>query len=130
MDITLLGLTSPAALAAVALLGYIVGRRRRRVAFSSDPLPQLLADTNAVIARIESISNQLRQTMASHHSTVNRCREQIRVLSEGHGPDGDAARHVHLQALLAPTDRLSHDIALAYDELRQQICVLARLRTR
>jgi hypothetical protein len=130
MDMTLLGLTGPVALALVALLGYIVGYHQRRVASSSDPSPQLLAETNAVIARIESISNQLRQTMASHHSTVNRCREQIRVLSEGHGSDSDAARHVHLQALLAPTDRLSQDIALAYDELRQQTCVLAQLRMR
>ena len=43
--------------------------------------------------------------MATHHSTVNRCREQIRVLSESHSADSDSAPHMHLQAMLGPTDR-------------------------
>jgi hypothetical protein len=125
-----IGLTGPVALALVALLGYFVGYHQRRRAARSSVSLMSLDETDALIDKIESISNQLRQTMATHHSTVSRCREQIRVLSESHVSDADTAPHIHLQALLAPTDRLSQDIALAYDELRQHTHALARLRTR
>jgi hypothetical protein len=130
MGIAFIGLTGPVALALVALLGYIVGYHQRRRAPSDNLFLMSLDQTDALIDKIESISNQLRQSMATHHSAVNRCREQIRVLSESHVSDTDTAPHVHLQALLAPTDRLSQDIALAYDELRQHTHALARLRTR
>lgn len=129
MGITFIGLTGPVALALVALLGYFVGYRRRRAA-DGRMSPLSLDETDALIEKIESISNQLRQSMATHHYTVSRCREQIRVLSESHVSDTETTPHVHLQTLLAPTDRLSLDIALAYDELRQQTHALARLRVR
>ena len=129
MGLTITGLTAPVALALVALVGYLVGRQRRREAMGVPPLPTL-AETDALIEKIAHVSNQLRQSMATHHSTVNRCREQIRVLSESHSADSDSAPHMHLQAILGPTERLSHDIALAYDELRQHTRDLARLRTR
>ena len=128
MDITFIGLTGPVALALVALLGYLIGAHQRRRAAGRRGSAMPLDETDALIDRIESISNQLRQSMATHHYTVSRCREQIRVLSERHGSDTDTAPHVHLQTLLAPTDRLSQDIALAYDELRQHTHALARLR--
>jgi hypothetical protein len=130
MDIAILGLTGPVALALVALLGYIVGYHQRQRRPSDRELPLSLDETDALIDRIESISNQLRQSMATHHSAVNECREQIRVLSESHNSDSDTSRHMHLQAMLAPTDQLSQDIALAYDELRQHTRALARLRAR
>ena len=129
MGLTITGLTAPVALALVALVGYLVGRRRRHEAMGVPALPTA-DETDALIEKIEHVSNQLRQSMATHHSTVNRCREQIRVLSESHSADSDSAPHMHLQAILGPTDRLSHDIALAYDELRQHTRDLARLRTR
>jgi hypothetical protein len=130
MGIAFIGLTGPVALALVALLGYFVGYCQRRRASDDRVSPMSLDETDALIDRIESISNQLRQSMATHHYTVSRCREQIRVLSESHVSDTDTAPHVHLQALLAPTDRLSQDIALAYDELRQHTRALTRLRVR
>jgi diguanylate cyclase len=130
MDITIIGLTSPVALALVALLGYIVGHHQRRPQQQEPPSLLTLDETDALIDEIEGISNQLRQSMATHHVAVSRCREEIRVLSEHHASDPDDAHHMHLQAMLAPTDRLSHDIAQAYDELRQHTHALARLRTR
>ncbi|MHB8953515.1 MAG: hypothetical protein ACYC4U_11140 [Pirellulaceae bacterium] len=128
MDGTIIGLTGPVALALVALLGYLVGTRRRPATPASAADDAAAAETDALIEKIAHISDQLRQSMATHHSTVGRCREQIRVLSESHSSDSDSAPHMHLQAMLGPTDRLSHDIALAYDELRQQTRKLAGLR--
>ncbi|MHB8971633.1 MAG: hypothetical protein ACYC3X_28215 [Pirellulaceae bacterium] len=130
MGLTMTELTMPFAVVLIAFLGYLVGHRRRRRQEATPPAPHTTTDeTDSLIEKIEQLSNQLRRSMATHHSTVSRCREQIRVLSESHLPDSDSAPHMHLQAMLGPTDRLSHDIALAYDELRQHTRDLARLRT-
>ncbi len=81
-----------------------------------------------MIAKVESISNQLRRSMATHHCTVTRCRDQIQVLSQLHSHETDPTHHMHLQEVLDPTRRLTDDIALAYDELRQKSQELERLR--
>lgn len=128
MGLTLLGLATPVALAVVACLGYLVGRRSWNETAGHAVGPRVEEPTDAIIDRIEFISNQLRQSMATHHSTVNRCREQIRLLSDAHVADSDSARHMHLQAMLGPTERLTHDIAVAYDELRQHSRDLEQLR--
>lgn len=132
MGLTLVGLATPVALALVACLGYLVGRRswKEPASATSERGGPDLDKTDAIIERIEFISNQLRQSMATHHSTMNRCREQIRLLSEAHSSDSDAAPHMHLQAMLGPTERLTHDIAEAYDELRQHSRNLEQLRRR
>jgi hypothetical protein len=129
MGLTLVGLATPVALALVAFLGYCVGRRNWN-GHTDRPAEQHTQEkADAIIERIEHISNQLRQSMATRHSTVNRCREQIRLLSEAHSPESDSARHIHLQAMLGPTERLTHEIAIAYDELRQHSRHLEQLRT-
>lgn len=129
MGLTLVGLATPVALALIAFLGYCVGRR----SWSDDTVGPaehgVQEKADAIIERIEHISNQLRQSMATHHSTVNRCREQIRLLSEAHSAESDSSRHMHLQAMLGPTERLTHEIAIAYDELRQHSRHLEQLRT-
>ena len=91
-------------MALVALLGYFVGYRRRRPASDARVSPLSLDETDALIEKIESISNQLRQSMATHHCTVSRCREQIRVLSESHVSDTDN-RPAHAPAGLAGPNR-------------------------
>jgi hypothetical protein len=129
MGLTLIGLATPVALALVAFLGYCVGRSggSDQTVWPAEQAAQDKAD--AIIERIEHISSQLRQSMATHHSTVNRCREQIRLLSEAHSAESDSTRHMHLQAMLGPTERLTHEIAVAYDELRQHSRHLEQLRT-
>ncbi len=128
MGLTLIGLATPVALALVACLGYLVGRRSWKETGGRSVAPRVPEQADAIIERIEFISNQLRQSMATHHSTVNRCREQIRLLGEAHTADSDSARHMHLQAMLGPTERLTHEIAIAYDELRQHSRNLEQLR--
>jgi hypothetical protein len=129
MDIIIASMTAPVALALVALLGYWVGRHRRSSEGSGDVSRSSTPDAEQLIARIESISNQLRQSLAASHCTVTRYREEIRILSERHAADAEGTPHMHWQAVLDPTERLSHDLAVAYDELRQHTHALARLRT-
>ena len=129
MDIVTSGLTTPVALAMVALIGYTVGIYQRRA--KREELLKLsdkLRHADQLIAQVASVSDQLRCSMATHHSTVARCREEIRILGEKHTRDAEPAHHMHLQDVLAPTKRLSDDIAHAYDELRQHSQELQRLR--
>ncbi len=129
MGLLTFGLATPVALATVALIGYLVGRRWQRPAEDWETIRRRLEGTNDLIIKVESISDQLRRSMAAHHCTVARFHDQFQVLSEMHSHDTDPAHHMHLQDVLAPTQRLSDDIAQAYDELRQQTQALERLRT-
>jgi hypothetical protein len=128
MGLIFTGLTAPVALAAVALIGYVVGRARRRPSLDLEEVNRKLSQAHNLIEQVERISNQIRQCMAVHHSTVRRCRERIRVLSESHAPDTESSHHMNLQSMLAPTEELARDMVLAYDELRQHSRVLASLR--
>ena len=130
MEIAFIGLSAPVAIALVALIGYWYGRRQRPPNRRTDAIIDLkLHRTIALINQVESISDQLRRSMAIHHSNVNHCREQIRIISEQH--DGSVEPHYQdsIKEMLGPTDRLSHDIAVAYDELRQQTNELTQLRS-
>ena len=129
MGIVITGLAAPVALAVVALIGYLVGHHQRRSrANKMLELNSKLDHTNALIAQVESVSDQLRRSMAAHHSTVMRCRDQIELLSRRHANGSEPAHHMQLQDVLGPTQRLSEDIAHAYDELRQHSRSLQRLR--
>lgn len=129
MNVFLATTTAPTALALVTLLGYWAGRRARplkRTAGTGIPSPP---DTDQLLARIESISNQLRQSLAASHCRVTRYQEEIRILSQHHGAGPEGVPPAHCQAVLGPTERLSHELAVAYDELRQHTHALAQLRT-
>jgi len=131
MHIVITGLAAPVALACVALIGYLVGRRQRQQrANRLLELTRKLDETHVLITRVQKLSDQLRCSMASHHGTVTRCQEQIQILSQQHSGDADAAHHMHLLEVLGPTRRLSDDIAHAYDELRQHTSALRHLRER
>lgn len=135
MDAIFTGMTTPVALALVALLGYLVGWRARQVRQTAQRPPVAESDPDWNEARqlaeqMELISNDLRRRMASHHFVVGRFRDQIRVLSQSHAGDEEPVPHARFTEMLAPADQLSHDIATAYDELRQHASSLARLRSR
>ncbi len=130
MDLMLLQLAAPVALACVALLGYLVGRVRRRGSSARRvDWTNRMERANALIAQAESLSDQLRRVMATHHSTVSRCQQQIQILSQGHDSAPDPAHLTQLQAMLAPTQELSDDIAHAYDQLRRHSHALRNLRS-
>jgi hypothetical protein len=131
MDLVISGLAAPVALGSVALIGYLVARHGRRTkAHHRLELSIKLDQANALIERVEQLSDQLRRSMANHHSTVTNCTKQIQILSDRHSSDTDQAHHMHLQDVLGPTQRLSDDIAHAYDELRQHTRALRSLRHR
>ena len=76
MGLTITGLTVPVAMGPlIAFLGYLVGRRRHQEA--APPASRSTTDeTDSLIEKIEQLSNELRRSMATHHSTVSRCRDK------------------------------------------------------
>jgi hypothetical protein len=129
MDIWITGLTAPVALAAVALLGYLSTRRRRRIKSQAKVVQHKMHRANTVIKQLEIISQQLRRNLAEHHSTVSRCHEQIREFGE-RGEYMSIHDHVQdIRDMLAPTERLSREIATAYDELRRHSTTLKHLKS-
>ncbi len=129
MSIWITGLTAPVALAAVALFGYLFGRRRRRFAAQDTAVKLQMHRANSMINQLETISQQLRRNLAEHHSTVSHCHEQIRALGD-RGEYMNIHEHVQgIREMLAPTERLTRDIAAAYDELRRHATTLQHLRS-
>jgi len=117
-----LGLPGTAGLAAVALIGYLFGRRTRRSVpadSSSERLVEL--DRASGIARhLESIADTLRQDLASHHNQLARFR---RRLGEAQAQGNEQAWKLlcsEAELMLGPTMQLALQLSQAYDAIRQQ----------
>ena len=116
------GLPETAALAAVALIGYLFGRRTRKGKLADlDAQRRRELDRASDIARqLESIAHALRQDLAGHHSQLTRFK---RRLNDAHDTgDGESWKLLCAEAdqILAPTLQLAQHLSLAYDAIRQQ----------
>lgn len=121
----LAGLPIPMALAAVALIGYLVGTwRRRRVEFHQTNARRELRRANSIIRSLESISSKLRSNLMKHQSSIRQFRQRVGELaSKNDLADWRQLSHEADRAL-RPTMRLATQIAHSYDELRQQMNLL------
>jgi diguanylate cyclase len=124
MDFWTLGIPTPVALAAVAVIGYLFGRRRRTETPNRAIARRELKRAKAVIRELETIAREVRRSLATHHTSVLHFREQVSELSA----QKDTAVWLRLseeaERMLKPTLRLSTQIAHAYDEIRQQTNLL------
>ena len=111
----------PVALAVIAVLGYLVGRRSRRGALNeADKARRELRRAKVVAKELEEIAEGVRKHLASHHMSVARFKDRVCELS---GQDKEAAWQElcrEAEQILKPTLRLAEQIAHAYDEIRQQ----------
>lgn len=109
------------ALAAIALLGYLVGRRSRVQAVSeADRARRELRRAKIVARELEQIAQGIRKHLATHHLSVAKFKDRVAALSS---QDKDAAWQElcsEAEQILKPTLHLAEQIALAYDEIRQQ----------
>jgi diguanylate cyclase (GGDEF)-like protein len=117
-----IGLPETAALAAVALIGYLFGQRTRKQNLAElDAERQRELERAIGIARqLETIAGTLRQDLANHHSQLTAFKRRL-----GKAQECDNDRNWHLvcseaDAILAPTMQLAQQISLAYDSIRQQ----------
>jgi diguanylate cyclase (GGDEF)-like protein len=111
----------PVALAAIAVLGYLVGRRSRAQAINeADKARRELRRAKVVARELEQIAEGVRKHLATHHLSVARFKDRVATLSRD---EKDAAWQdlcSEAEQILKPTLRLAEQIAQAYDEIRQQ----------
>lgn len=122
------------ALAAVAVMGYMVGRWR------SVPPQNIVAiesrrevkRAQLVARELEQIAEQVRVNLAKHHASVAQFKDRVRTM-QGAGPvEGWRDIGQEAEGILGPTLELAQQIARAYDEIRQQgnhLMTLTEMRT-
>jgi diguanylate cyclase len=111
----------PVALAAVALLGYLVGRWRRAQHVGPDvEARRELKRAQAVASKLEEIAHNIRKDLALHHSNLARFKARISQLTATNGEAPWRELCQEAETILAPTLSLATQMAHAYDEIRQQ----------
>jgi diguanylate cyclase len=122
IDWTAIHLPMPVALAAVALIGYLVGRRKREQQRIEGEVQarRELKRANGVAKELERIAESVRRGIATHHASVLKFKERVANLG---GDQQDAAWQElcgEAEDMLKPTLKLAAQLATAYDEIRQQ----------
>ncbi|QDU56268.1 GGDEF domain-containing protein [Aeoliella mucimassa] len=123
----LIGLPATAGLAAVALIGYVFGRRSRQLPEGNlgSVGPRELHRAARVAKQMEDTIEQIRRQLAEHRSYVDRFKSKVNEAAEF---DPRAALHMlsaESEQVILPTLRLASRLSHAYDELRQQSQVLS-----
>jgi diguanylate cyclase (GGDEF)-like protein len=121
MDLWNIQIPIPLALALVATIGYVFGRRTK---LGSDE--QILRSrrelrrAQLVAVELEKIAWDLRKGLAKHHASVGRFRERVSRLSSHQQETAWKQLCREAEEILRPTLHLATQIANAYDEIRQQ----------
>ncbi|MBI2823510.1 MAG: GGDEF domain-containing protein [Planctomycetia bacterium] len=109
------------ALAVVATIGYMVGRRTTgNVEIHADRARRELKRAKAVASQLEEIAERIRRNLATHEPSIAKFKDRVSAIS---GKEQDAVwRDVFQEAenMLKPTLELAEQISHAYEELRQQ----------
>lgn len=122
---SLAGLPIPMALAAVALVGYVVGTwRRRKVEFNRTSARRELRRAKSIVRSLESIADDLRANLSTHHASVRQFRARVNQLAVNQDMADWQELSEEADKFLRPTMRLATHVAQSYDELRQQMNML------
>ena len=120
-------LTDTAALAAIAVIGYLFGRRTRQQANNpsgDNQLNQELRRASTIAKELQQIAGRIRQDVASHQANITQFKDRVATLQTQTSDDGWQALSSEAETLLAPTMKLATDLSLAYDQLRRQSLLL------
>lgn len=114
-------LTDTMALAAVALLGYLVGHRTRN--HNHPPRGEDVADEMdravQIAKNLQEVTDRIRQELARHQSSISRFQNRVDKMDGRQADDAWHALTEEAEALLGPTMILSTNLSAAYDQLRQ-----------
>jgi diguanylate cyclase (GGDEF)-like protein len=115
-------LVDTAALAAVALLGYMFGRSSRRTAPIGGDVNLLieLGRAQCIAKELEHIGHRIRTEAAGQLTNVAVFQNQVALMQQGRIAANWQKLRDQADALLSPTMKLTTTLSLACDELRQQ----------
>jgi diguanylate cyclase (GGDEF)-like protein len=120
------------ALAAVAVIGYLVGRHQRYKAASDLHSRREVRRARAIARDLERITQELRKSLARHHASVARFKTRVTSLSSDKNEAAWKELCREAEAILGPTMQLATQVAQAYDQIRQQsgqLMTFAEVRT-
>jgi diguanylate cyclase len=121
MEFNVPGIPLTVALAAVATLGYVFGRRTRRDPSAlSFGARRELRRAKVVANQLEAIAEHLRKDLAAHHLSITRFQERVAALSSDQQETAWHELCREAEEILKPTMRLAAQLAQSYDEIRQQ----------
>jgi diguanylate cyclase len=121
MDILVSGLPATVALAAVAVIAYLFGRRTAtKLQHEQSDIRREMKKAKAVIRELEQVARRVRRHLATHHTSVVNFKNRVSELSHSAGEDVFRQLCHESEGMLKPTMRLAAQIAHAYDEIRQQ----------
>lgn len=121
MNIEVAGLPHTVALATVAALGYLVGRwRKGPPAAESEATRRELKRAQAIIVDLEKVAQRVRRELALHHANLAVFKRRVAELSRSSQVEDWKRLCDEAERLLRPTQDLAHQLACAYDDIRQQ----------
>ncbi len=121
MDLWILNIPLPLALAVVATLGYLFGRRGRiSPDTASTRSRRELRRAELVAVELEKIAGTVRRSLARHHASVRRFRQRVGQLSDEQQEATAKQLCREAEEILQPTLELATQIATAYEGIRQQ----------
>lgn len=115
-------LTDTAALAAIALIGYLFGKRTERLPTQPTDIQlyQELSRAAKIATDMQQIAGRIRQDVALHQSNISRFKARVSNLGSKDPDDGWNTLSSEAETLLTPTMKLATDLSQAYDEMRKQ----------
>ncbi len=115
-----LGLPASVALAAVALLGYLFGRRSRLQADGQAQIRRELKRARGIIRDLEIVAQQVRRDLARHQGSLGKFSTRLHNLCAAGEQDPIDLLATETDKMLEPTQHLTVRLAHAYEMIRQQ----------
>ncbi len=120
------GIPQTLALASIALIGYLFGKRTRQPVLTLPPAaPKELHRAARVAKQLEDTIDLLRRSLAQHRTHVTRFQTKLSEVADCRSDEVMTLLSEEAEMVVAPTLRLAMQLSHAYDELRQQSQSLA-----
>jgi len=121
MEIYVPGLPVQVAFAAIAVIGYLVGRYQRGDGGPpSDATRRELKRARAIVSDLEQIAHRVRRELAQHHNSLAAFKSRVAELSKTAASGDWKVLCDEAERLIKPTQDLAMQLAHAYDGIRQQ----------
>lgn len=118
------GLPETVGLAAVAVIGYLFGRRGGESTEDAAPADELLRAAE-IASQLQAVAASLRGDLAAHLEGVEHFKRFVKQTKEAPSEEDWADLRGEAERVLEPTLRLVSQVADAYDQIRRQSQALA-----